>query len=83
MWRGSSSTGSPSRWGCQRAKAAHWTGVGIDLDLQYTTVQPGEGEFTLIHGMAGPGYFHLQLAGKDSDTFADIYFGTGDNVWRK
>jgi RNA polymerase sigma factor (sigma-70 family) len=62
---------------------AHWTGVGIDLDLQYTTVQPGEGEFTLIHGMAGPGYFHLQLAGKDSDTFADIYFGTGDNVWRK
>jgi len=44
-----------------------------------------EGEFTLIHSMLGPGYFHVVLAHPDkySRTFANVYFGTGDNVLRK
>jgi RNA polymerase sigma factor (sigma-70 family) len=55
------------------------------LDLQATAVDKPEGEFTLVHGMAGPGYFHLILtdAERYSRCFADVYFGTGDNVLRK
>jgi RNA polymerase sigma factor (sigma-70 family) len=59
---------------------------GPELDLQFTTVQKGEGEFTLLHTMGAPGYFHLHLIGgdqKQSSTVANVYFGTGDNVWRK
>jgi hypothetical protein len=45
----------------------------------------GQGEFTVVHGMAGPGSFHLNLTARDrySDSFANVYFGTGDNVLRK
>jgi hypothetical protein len=46
----------------------------------------GQGEFTLLHSMPGPGYFHLLLQAEDGDksgTFANVYFGTGDNVLRK
>jgi hypothetical protein len=48
-------------------------------------VDKQEGEFALIHGMAGPGYFHLILAAAESYSqwFANVYFGTGDNVWRE
>ena len=55
------------------------------MDLQTATLAKQKGEFTLVHGMAGPGYFHLYLASpeKYSRTFANVYFGTGDNVWRK
>jgi RNA polymerase sigma factor (sigma-70 family) len=55
------------------------------MDLQSTTQDKETGEFTLLHGMAGPGYFHLYLASPErySRTFANVYFGTGDNVWRK
>ena len=55
------------------------------LDLQAVSVEKQEGEFTLVHGMAGPGYFHLYLADPErySRTFANVYFGTGDNVLRK
>jgi RNA polymerase sigma factor (sigma-70 family) len=55
------------------------------LDLQYTPLDKERGEFTLMHGMAGPGYFHLYLASPErySRTFANVYFGTGDNVLRK
>jgi RNA polymerase sigma factor (sigma-70 family) len=59
--------------------------VSYDTDLQCVSVQKGEGEFTLLHSMAGPGYFHLQLRGQEegkSPTLADVYFGTGDTVWR-
>jgi RNA polymerase sigma factor (sigma-70 family) len=58
---------------------------GNELDLQYTKVHQGDGEFTLMHAMVGTGYFHLQLAGENSGQFAtvaDVYFGTGDNVYR-
>jgi RNA polymerase sigma factor (sigma-70 family) len=61
-------------------------GTSYDLDLQWTSVQKGQGEFTLLHGMSGPGYFHLHLVGPNEqqyDTVANVYFGTGDNVWRK
>jgi hypothetical protein len=34
------------------------------------------------YGTSGPGYFHLQLH-TDGPEFADMYFGTGDNVLRK
>jgi len=56
-----------------------------DLDLQTTTVDKASGEFTLMHGMAGNGYFHLVLASPErySQPFANVYFGTGDNVLRK
>jgi hypothetical protein len=55
------------------------------LDLQSVAVDRREGEFTLVHGMAGSGYFHLVLtdAERYSRTFANVYFGTGDNVLRK
>jgi RNA polymerase sigma factor (sigma-70 family) len=57
----------------------------VSMDLQYTTLDKEKGEFTLMHGMAGPGYFHLYLASPErySRTFANVYFGTGDNVLRK
>jgi hypothetical protein len=59
-------------------------GKTASLDLQSTAVEKREGEFALIHGMAGPGYFHLILVDADrySNCFADVYFGTGDNVYR-
>jgi RNA polymerase sigma factor (sigma-70 family) len=54
------------------------------LDLQTVTLDRESGEFTLVHGMSGPGYFHLYLASPDrySRYFANVYFGTGDNVLR-
>src|SRR5262249_46807321 len=64
-----------------------WWGQGPipDLDLQSVTLDKEKGEFALLHGMSGPGYFHLYLAPPErySRTFANVYFGTGDNVWRK
>jgi RNA polymerase sigma factor (sigma-70 family) len=60
--------------------------AGPVLDLQSTSVHQGQGEFTLLHAMVGPGYFHLQLHGENSgqsEVVADVYFGTGDNVLRK
>jgi RNA polymerase sigma factor (sigma-70 family) len=65
--------------------AEGWGGSGPIMDLQSTRVQKGQGEFTLLHAMGGPGYFHLVLMGdKGQDSFlANMYFGTGDNVLRK
>ena len=59
-------------------------GRTASLDLQSTPVDEQEGDFALIHGMAGPGYFHLILtdAERYSRWFADVYFGNGDNVYR-
>jgi RNA polymerase sigma factor (sigma-70 family) len=56
-----------------------------DMDLQAVDLDKETGEFQLVHGMAGPGNFHLYLASPDkySRYFANVYFGTGDNVWRK
>lgn len=56
-----------------------------NMDLQYTAVDKEQGEFALMHGMAGPGYFHLVLVSEKSYSryFADVYFGTGDNLWRE
>jgi RNA polymerase sigma factor (sigma-70 family) len=60
-------------------------GLTGTLDLQMVELDKREGEFTLVHGMAGPGYFHLILTHPDkySRVFANVYFGTGDNVWRE
>jgi RNA polymerase sigma factor (sigma-70 family) len=62
-----------------------WSQPTTSLDLQHTALDKERGEFTLMHGMAGPGYFHLYLAPPErySRTFANVYFGTGDNVLRK
>ncbi len=62
-----------------------WGAVGTVHDLQTTEVNKQEGEFTLVHGMLGPGYFHLVLSDPErySRMFANVYFGTGDNVLRK
>jgi RNA polymerase sigma factor (sigma-70 family) len=67
-------------------EARAWTSSGTPtLDLQMTDVDKPEGEFTLVHGMLGSGYFHLVLADPErySRMFANVYFGTGDNVLRK
>jgi RNA polymerase sigma factor (sigma-70 family) len=55
------------------------------LDLQTVEVDQREGEFALVHGMSGPGCFHLYLADPENYQryFANVYFGTGDNVWRE
>jgi RNA polymerase sigma factor (sigma-70 family) len=55
------------------------------MDLQCISLDKQKGEFTLLHGMAAPGYFHLVLADPErySRMFANVYFGTGDNVLRK
>src|SRR5262249_48322364 len=55
------------------------------MDLQSVTLEKETGEFTLMHGMAGPGYFHLVLADPErySRMFANVYFGTGDHVLRR
>ncbi|HEY7428790.1 MAG TPA: sigma-70 family RNA polymerase sigma factor [Gemmataceae bacterium] len=66
--------------------AGSWNpGAVVTLDLQSTAVDKPEGEFTLVHGMAGTGHFHLVLADPErySRMFANVYFGTGDNVLRK
>ncbi len=62
-----------------------WGGIGTTADLQSIELDKPEGEFTLMHSMLGPGYFHLYLCEKDhySRMFANVYFGTGDNVLRK
>ena len=62
-----------------------WSQPTATMDLQSTTLDREKGEFTLLHGMAGPGYFHLVLASPErySQAFANVYFGTGDNVLRK
>jgi hypothetical protein len=59
-----------------------WGAISTTLDLQSVAVDKSEGEFTLVHGMLGPGYFHLILtdAERYSRCFADVYFGNGDNV---
>ncbi len=59
------------------------SGVSPEMDLQYTTVHKGQGEFTLLHGMVCPGYFHLTLSSDKQWALADVYFGTGDTVYRK
>jgi RNA polymerase sigma factor (sigma-70 family) len=60
------------------------SGPTPELDLQWTRVEKGQGEFTLLHNMGSQGYFHLHLVGPNSnDTVANVYFGTGENVWRK
>jgi hypothetical protein len=66
------------------ATASGAWGQTASLDLQSTAVDEREGEFALIHGMEGPGYFHLILTDPErySRCFADVYFGTGDNVYR-
>jgi RNA polymerase sigma factor (sigma-70 family) len=55
------------------------------LDLQTIHLPKGQGEFTLLHTMTGPGFFHLVMTERDnySNAFANVYFGTGDNVLRK
>jgi RNA polymerase sigma factor (sigma-70 family) len=55
-----------------------------NMDLQAVELDKETGEFQLVHGMAGPGNFHLYLASPDkySRMFANVYFGTGDNVLR-
>ncbi len=62
-----------------------WGAITTTLDLQTTTVDKQEGEFALVHGMSGPGSFHLVLADPErySRPFANVYFGTGDNVYRR
>jgi RNA polymerase sigma factor (sigma-70 family) len=62
-----------------------WGAVTITHDLQTTAVDKPEGEFTLVHGMLGEGYFHLVLSDPErySRMFANVYFGTGNNVLRK
>ncbi len=65
--------------------ATEGSGVATILDLDSTEVNKQEGEFTLIHAMSGAGHLHLVLSDPErySRMFANVYFGTGDNVLRK
>jgi RNA polymerase sigma factor (sigma-70 family) len=65
-------------------QTASWSQPSATLDTQMADAVKPEGEFTLMHGMAGPGSFHIYLAHPDrySRCFANVYFGTGDNVFR-
>jgi RNA polymerase sigma factor (sigma-70 family) len=69
----------------ETATGAWGQGPTPTLDLQAVTLDKEKGEFTVLHGMAGPGYFHLYLAEPErySHYFANVYFGTGENVLRK
>jgi RNA polymerase sigma factor (sigma-70 family) len=51
-----------------------WGALPTTLDLQSTAVDKPEGEFALVHGMSGPGNFHLILTAVDrySRWFADV-----------
>ncbi len=77
--------------GQQRGKVYFYATAGgawgetADLDLQSTEVNQPTGEFILLHGMAGHGHFHVCLTDPDrySRMFANVYFGTGDNVYRQ
>jgi RNA polymerase sigma factor (sigma-70 family) len=63
-----------------------WGKLQVDFDLQRIAVKKGQGEFTLMHGMAGSGGFHVHLIARDGNrqvTIANVYFGTGDNVRHK
>jgi len=65
--------------------ATESSGGTVTLDLQTLTVDKETGEFALLHGMETPGHFHIVLADPErySRAFANVYFGTGDNVLRK
>jgi beta-lactamase regulating signal transducer with metallopeptidase domain len=75
--------GQPGRLYFYATASGPW-GETASLDLQATELEGQEGEFALIHGMAGPGSFHLILTDPDrySQWFANVYFGTGENVQR-
>jgi hypothetical protein len=52
-------------------------GVGPTFDLQTFEAKKGSGEFSLLHGMSGPGEFHLQLLaddGNENRLLANVYF---------
>ncbi|CAN5540427.1 hypothetical protein BH10PLA2_BH10PLA2_16860 [soil metagenome] len=52
-------------------------GIATNLDLQSVETKQGTGEVSLLHGMVGPGMFHLQLLADDGGkhaTLADVYF---------
>ena len=56
-----------------------------DMDLQSTTLDREHGEFTLMHGMAAPGTSICTSPPRSTarECFANVYFGTGDNVAEK
>jgi RNA polymerase sigma factor (sigma-70 family) len=59
--------------------------VSIPADSSASASKSGShGEFTLMHGMAVPGWLHVMLMSEGRDgTLANVYFGTGDTVYRK
>jgi hypothetical protein len=61
--------------------ANNWRNEGPNMDLQWAPVSRGTGRFVLQHKMHGPGWFHVNLCGEETE-LADLYFGTGDTVLR-
>lgn len=59
--------------------AKNWDNSGPDMDTQSIRVPRGEGRFSLLHDMPGPGYFHLVLRA-DGREVADVYFGQGETL---
>lgn len=59
--------------------AKNWDNSGPDIDTQAISVPRGEGRFSLLHDMPGPGYFHLVLRA-DGREVADVYFGHGETL---
>jgi len=64
--------------------ALDWDNSGTVMDLQSLTVKKGSGTFAFLHGMPGPGYFHVSMSAErragEYAQVADVYFGTGDNL---
>ena len=64
---------------------SNWVLGGADTDLLSSRVERGTGEITLVHSMAGPGWFHVELSAEGDRhgvTVANVYFGHGDNLLR-
>jgi len=56
---------------------------GTVMDLQSLTVKKGSGTFAFLHGMPGPGYFHVSMSAERAGGHVQVagaYFGTGDNL---
>jgi hypothetical protein len=59
--------------------AKNWHNSGPNIDTQVERAKKGEGRFTLLHHMRGPGWFHVVMRA-DGREVADVYFGHGDTL---
>jgi hypothetical protein len=61
----------------------HEDGVSNPQSCQGAIVTRGQGQFTLILPMRCEGWPHVTLHSDGGASLADVYFGTGDWIWKK